>query len=246
MYGILKKKYGQNFLIDKNVLDKISNLITEKNLIIIEIGPGDGRLTEYVLKHAPKNLKIIEVDPNLIPLLSSKYNHFKNVKIINRDILEYELNGNIDLIISNLPYNISSQILVKICLMENIPSKLILMFQKEFAQRLLETKLNSLNSLVSCFYKIKSNFNVSRNSFKPIPKVDSTVLTLTKRSDLLLTREELEEFINFKRNLFSYKRKKLSNLLKDYSIDNLDIDLNKRVENLSLNQLLYIFRKINF
>ena len=69
---------------------------------------------------------------------------------------------------------------------------------------------------------------------------------MTKRSDLLLTREELEEFINFKRNLFSYKRKKLSNLLKDYSIDNLDIDLNKRVENLSLNQLLYIFRKINF
>ena len=73
--------------------------------------------------------------------------------------------------------------------MANIPSKLILMFQKEFAQRLLETKLNSLNSLVSCFYKIKSNFNVSRNSFKPIPKVDSAAYI--DKETFTINREEL-------------------------------------------------------
>ena len=82
--------------------------------------------------------------------------------MINQDILKYQFNEKIDLIISNLPYKISSQILVKICSLSNLPDNLILMFQKEFAQRLLENKLNSLNSLVNCFYDIEKNFDVSK------------------------------------------------------------------------------------
>ena len=72
MYGILKKKYGQNFLIDQNIIKKICNLISRKNLNIIEIGPGDGRLTEQILIYEPKELKIIEIDPDLIPILKIK------------------------------------------------------------------------------------------------------------------------------------------------------------------------------
>ena len=161
MYGTLKRKYGQNFLIDQNILKKICNLISGIGLHIIEIGPGDGRLTEKLLMSEPQGLKIIEIDPDLIPILESKFGKYKIIKIINENILHYPLKEKIDLIVSNLPYNISSQILVKICLMENPPINLILMFQKEFAERLMDKKLNSLNSLVNCFYEIDNSFNVS-------------------------------------------------------------------------------------
>ena len=85
------------------------------------------------------------------------------------------------MVISNLPYNISSQVLVNLSSREIVPNYMILMFQKEFAKRLLENKLNSLNSLIKCVYDIKLSFNVSRNCFYPIPKVDSSVLTFKKK-----------------------------------------------------------------
>ena len=245
MYGTLKKKYGQNFLIDQNVLKKICTLISEKGLNIIEIGPGDGRLTEEVLLSEPQELKIIEIDPDMIPILESKFSEYQNIKIINENILYYPLNEKIDLIVSNLPYNISSQILVKICLMENPPINLILMFQKEFAERLTDKKLNSLNSLVNCFYKIDNNFNVSKNCFRPIPKIDSTVLFFKRNKNILLNKIEVNEFIKFKRNLFSHKRKTLNNQLKDYNFDKKKFDLSMRVEDISLQELLEIFREIN-
>ena len=245
MHAILKKKYGQNFLIDKNILVKISNLIPENFLNIIEIGPGDGRLSSYIINFKPNLLKLIEVDSDLIPILNSKFKKENNIKIVNEDILKYKLNEKIDLIISNLPYNISSQILVKICLMNNLPNNLILMFQKEFAQRLIDKKLNSLNSLVKCFYDINLKFNVSRNCFKPSPKIDSSVLFFSLKEKILLSKNEINKFIEFKRGLFSYKRKSLKNLLRGINISNNEFDLSKRVEQISLEELIKIFRNIN-
>ena len=245
MYGTLKKKYGQNFLFDQNIIKKICNLISSKNLKIIEIGPGDGRLTEQVLLYEPKELKIIEIDPDLIPTLKSKFNKNQNIKIINENILTYQLTGKIDLIISNLPYNISSQILVKICLMENPPAYLILMFQKEFAERLIDKKLNSLNSLVNCFFEINNSFNVNKNCFRPIPKINSTVLLFKRKEKILLEKIEINEFIKFKKNLFSHKRKILNNLLKNYNFNKENFDLGLRIEDFKLNELLKIFREIN-
>ena len=245
MYGTLKKKYGQNFLIDQNIIKKICDLVSSINLKIIEIGPGDGRLTEQVLLSEPLELKIIEIDSDLIPILKSKFNKNKNIKIINDDILNYSFIENVDLIISNLPYNISSQILVTICLMKNPPINLILMFQKEFAKRLLDKKLNSLNSLVNCFYEIKNSFNVSKNCFRPIPKIDSTVLSFKRKKNILLEKNEINEFIKFKRKLFSHKRKTLNNLLKDNNFNKEKFDLKLRVEDINLQQLLNLFREIN-
>ena len=245
MYETLKKKYGQNFLIDKNILTKISELINEKYLKIVEIGPGDGRLSEFILKFEPKELKLIEIDSDLIPLLNFKFSNNQNVKIINEDILNYNLIEKTDLVISNLPYNISSQILVRMCLMKSLPYKLVLMFQREFAMRLLDKKLNSLNSLVNCFYDINFSFNVSRNSFRPIPKIDSTVLKFSLKKDVLLKRYEIQRFIEFKRNLFSYKRKSLNKILKNIDFLKSNFDLSKRVEELSLIDLLKLFRAIN-
>ena len=121
---------------------------------------------------------------------------------------------------------------------------MILMFQKEFAKRLLENKLNSLNSLIKCVYDIKLSFNVSRNCFYPIPKVDSSVLTFKKKNKSLLSYNEIENFILFKRRLFSFKRKSLKNILKKYDL-NEKFNLNYRVEDLKLTELIKLFKAIN-
>ena len=245
MSFVLKKKYGQNFLIDQNILVKISNLINSENLNILEIGPGDGKLTEKIIMKKPSKLTLIEIDKDLIENLEEKYSSNKKINLINADILDYEINNDYELIISNLPYNISSQILVKLSTMSISPDTLILMFQKEFAQRLLDEKLNSINSLVKCFYSIKLNFNVSKSCYRPIPKVDSTVLTFKKLKKKLLKIEEINKFIIFKRNLFSHKRKSLKNLLKKYELKS-NINLNLRVEDLKLDELVKIFRAASF
>ena len=119
------------------------------------------------------------------------------------------------------------------------------MFQREFALRVLDKKLNSINSLVNCFYDIKFNFNVSKNCFRPIPKVDSSVLTFKKLSESLLSKNEVDNFIIFKRQLFSQKRKSLKNVLKKYNLkEKFNLDL--RVENLELRELINLFRSISF
>ena len=245
MSVVLKKKFGQNFLIDKNIINNISNLIPSKNLNILEIGPGDGRLTDRIILKKPNKLTLVEIDKTLMSTLTEKFSKYKNIKIINSDILAFDFEKKYELIISNLPYNISSQILVKLSLLDNTPELLILMFQKEFALRVLDKKLNAINSLIKCFYDVKSNFNVSKNCFRPIPKVDSTVLTFKKIKKKLKDKEETEKFILFKRNLFSHKRKTLRSNLKDYKIEN-QFDLNLRVENLKLEELIKLFRATNF
>ena len=245
MSFVLKKKYGQNFLIDQNILSKISNLINSENLSILEIGPGDGKLTEKIILKKPSILTLVEIDNDLIKNLEEKFSSNNKINLINADILDYEIKNDFELIISNLPYNISSQILVKISTMSISPDTLILMFQKEFAQRLLDKKLNSINSLVKCFYSIKLNFNVSKNCYRPIPKVDSSVLTFKRLKKKLLKIEEINKFIIFKRNLFSHKRKSLKNLLKKYDLNN-NFNLNLRVEDLKLDELIRIFRATSF
>ena len=245
MSVILKKKFGQNFLIDNNNLNKISNLIPSENLNILEIGPGNGSLTDKILLKKPSKLTLIEIDNDLKENLKKKYQFNNNVKLINADILKILLKTKYQLVISNLPYNISSQILVKLSLLNYVPEILILMFQKEFAKRLLDKKLNSINSLVRCFYDVKLKFNVSKNCFRPIPKVDSTVLTFRKIKKRLITKKEINDYIIFKRKLFSHKRKSLRNILKKYKLNN-NFDSNLRVENLKLEQLIRLFRETNF
>ncbi len=244
MYENLKKKFGQNFLIDKNILLKITNLIDSNNLDILEIGPGSGKLTDYIILKKPKKLTLIEIDNYLVEDLKVKYSKFNYIQLVNANILEIELKETYQLVISNLPYNISSQIIVKLALLNKSPDRLILMFQKEFAQRLLDKKINSINSLIKCFYDVKLSFNVSKNCFRPIPKVDSSILVFSKKDKKLLRESEVNDFIVFKRHLFSHKRKSLKNLLRQYHLEK-DFNLKLRVENLDLETLIRIFRKVN-
>ena len=231
MYVKLKKKYGQNFLIDDNITKKIIDLINHNNLNILEIGPGDGKLTNKLINKKPKKLDLIEIDIELVKNLKDKFKDHNFLNVINNDILKYDIKNNYDLVISNLPYNISSQVLIKLSLMREVPNEMILMFQKEFATKLLENKLNSINSIINCFFKIRLKFHVSKNCYRPIPKVDSSVLKFEKLNKSLIKTNEIESFIKFKRYLFSYKRKSLRNLLKRYKfIDNFNLSM--RAENL--------------
>ena len=245
MYVKLKKKYGQNFLIDENIANKIVDLINFKKLKILEIGPGDGKLTNKIISKNPKKLELIEIDKDLTKILKDKFKNNKHINVINKNVLKHEINDKYDLVISNLPYNISSQVLVKLSIMDNAPNEMILMFQKEFATKLLENRLNSINSIVKCFFKIKLKFHVSKNCYRPIPKIDSTVLKFEKLNKCLLKKNEIDNFIKFKRYLFSHKRKSLKNLLKKYEI-NSNINLDIRAERLELKMLIKIFREINF
>ena len=244
MYVKLKKKYGQNFLIDENIANKIVDLITFNKLKILEIGPGDGKLTNKIIEKKPKKLELIEIDKDLILILKEKFRNYNFINIINKDVLKYEIKNNYDLIISNLPYNISSQVLVKLSTMDLAPKEMILMFQKEFATKLLEKNLNSINSIVNCFFKIELKFHVSKNCYRPIPKIDSSVLKFEKLDKCLLKNNEIDNFIKFKKYLFSYKRKSLKNLLKKFKI-NTNINLDMRAEKLELEMLIKIFREIS-
>ena len=244
MYDNLKKKFGQNFLIDNNIQTKISNLIPSYNLNIIEIGPGDGRLTQKIIEKKPRKLTLIEKDIDLIKKLNDKFSKYGYVDILNSDFLEIDIKDKYHIIISNLPYNISSQVIAKISLLKNSPNFLILMFQKEFAMRLTDKKINSINSLINCFYKIDYKFEVSRNCLRPIPKVDSRVLTFAKIKKKLIEDHEINKFIEFKRYLFSHKRKSLGNLLKKFNLVS-NFDLSLRIEDLELKDLINIFRQIN-
>ena len=245
MYDNLKKKYGQNFLIDKNISLKIINLISQDNLNILEIGPGDGKLTEKILEKKPNNLDIIEIDKDLIKDLNKKFLKYKFINIINNDVIKSNLDKDYDLVISNLPYNLSSKVLEKLILIKNVPKFMILMFQKEFAERLLNKNLNSINSLIKCFFSVEFKFNVSNNCFRPSPKIQSSVLVFNKLNKSLISKKEIESFIKFKRYIFSYKRKTLRKILKKYDIEN-NFNLDLRAENLNLVDLIKIFRAINF
>lgn len=244
MPTFLKKKFSQNFLIDGNILNKIGNLIPAQNLNILEIGPGDGKLTDKIILKKPKNLTLVEIDEELVKELNKKYFKYEAINLIKSDILKLKLEKKYHLIISNLPYHISSQILLKLILLEKNPEILILMFQKEFAQRVLDKKLNSLNSIVKCFYSVKLNFNISKNCFRPIPRVDSSILTFKKLEKKLIKRNEIDNFILFKRKLFTQKRKSLKSILKKYTLSD-NFNLNLRVENLELTELIKLYRSIS-
>ena len=181
-----KKSLGQNFLIDKNIIKKITNLTKVKNRNIIEIGPGKGALTDEILKGNPKSLSIIEKDFKLFKQLLSKYSDKNNVNVINGDILKLDLDKigkKNSVIFGNLPYNISSQILIKILRLKKWPpffDDLILMFQKELGDKIIGKYLTSNYSRLSILsnfkLKLSEKFRVSPNCFFPKPKVNSLVL----------------------------------------------------------------------
>jgi len=240
-----KKSLGQNFLIDREVLELIVSTVDIANKEILEIGPGSGNLTNYILKKNPTKIFVIEKDDELALLLNEKFDN--QIEIINNDILKIDENkiSNQKLIVfGNLPYNISTAILSK--WITNIDKKiwfesLVLMFQKEVANRIIAESNNSnygrLSILTNWKLNVKKIIDIKPESFSPRPKVVSSLLLFTpKENSFELKNAKNLELIT--RVFFSQRRKMLKKPFNQIFTnakevaDKFDIDLNLRPQNL--------------
>ena len=243
---IPKKSLGQNFLKDEKIISDIANIgnINDKQ-IVLEVGPGTGALTKKILEKKPKKLIVIEKDKLLANNLQTKYGD--NLEIVNDDMLNVSYNKfhNKNIIIfGNLPYNISTQILVKwikINELDKFCKKFVLMFQKEVADRII-SKVNTKNygrlSIVSNWkMEIKKRFDIEPESFKPSPKVRSTLLTFVPKKNFIKFKnpENLEHVTNI---FFSQRRKMIKHPMKflfnnfEEIAKKLSLDLSLRPQNL--------------
>ena len=230
-----KKSLGQNFLIDKNILNKIINVAPIKDKSILEIGPGTGNLTSYILKKNPKKFIVIEKDKNLVMDLKRL---FKNkITIINQDILEVEekLLANDKLnVFGNLPYNISTEILCKWIL--NLDKKefwfsnLILMFQKEVADSYLckPPKMKFLSNCIQIYSNPELILNVDPESFEPMPNVKSSVINLILKPAKNIPKTP-EKVISTIKIGFDSPRKKIRNSFTGIERDNLPIGVSTEI-----------------
>jgi 16S rRNA (adenine1518-N6/adenine1519-N6)-dimethyltransferase len=240
-----KKSLGQNFLIDREVLDLIVSSCDVTNKEILEIGPGTGNLTTYILKKKPQKIYVVEKDDELALLLKDKFEN--EIEVINNDILKVEENKISDqklTVFGNLPYNISTEILSKWII--NIGKKiwfesLVLMFQKEVADRIIaesnSSKYGRLSILTNWKLNVKKIIDIRPESFSPRPKIDSSLLLFTPKKDSF----ELKDAKNLEmitRVFFSQRRKMLKKPFNQIFMNAKDvaqkfnIDLNLRPQNL--------------
>ena len=240
-----KKNLGQNFLTDRNILEKIINLTSIKDKNILEVGPGTGNLTSFILKKNPKKFFVVEKDNDLAMKL--KDNFKDQLTVINKDILEIDetllLNEKVT-VFGNLPYNISTEILSKWIV--NLKDSfwfdcLILMFQKEVADRII-AKFNTstygrLSILSNWKLIIKKICDIKPESFSPRPKIDSSLLFFSPKQDFYKIKDP-KNLEKVTRIFFNHRRKMLKKPFNQLFngdqkvLENLKIDLNLRPQNL--------------
>ena len=240
-----KKSLGQNFLNDKNILEKIVNTVHISNKTIMEVGPGTGNLTSYILKKKPKKIYVIEKDINLIDVLSSKFKD--QLFIINEDILnidETKMFNEKAVVFGNLPYNISTEILSKWItnLKDNFWfENLILMFQKEVADRIIAKSNTSqygrLTILSNWKLKVRKICDVKPSAFFPKPKVESSILIFSPKEDYIKIND-VKSLETITRIFFNQRRKMIKKPFNQLFngdqrvLNKLKIDLNLRPQNI--------------
>tara|TARA_B100002052_G_C15877681_1_gene597722 strand:+ start:2334 stop:3071 length:738 start_codon:yes stop_codon:yes gene_type:complete len=237
-----KKKWGQNFLVDPNIIKKIIHTLEIKSKDqILEIGPGKGALT-FSIK--AQKVFAIEIDKDLCDLLSRKKQ--KNLTIINEDILKTNIeNLKINKVVGNLPYNISSQIIFKI-LKNNNWDTAIFMIQKELAERIISKEgskqYGRISVMIQSLCDVKREFNVSPNCFSPKPNVSSTIISLKKKKKIVFDYDKFEYVV---KKIFSQRRKKIKNTLTQISnYDELRNYTDKRPEQISVEDYIKIASQI--
>ena len=264
----IKKKFGQNFLVDNNILNGIVNASElNKNIGVIEIGPGLGSLTEHLVNNAGFVL-CYEIDSELISYLEDNLKSYSNFKILNQDILEADINNDIETyfknydriyVVANLPYYITTPIILGLLEKTDRISKYVMMMQKEVADRICgnpKTKdYNALSIAIKYRAEAKKAFNVSRECFIPAPNVDSSVIVLNVYENKKYNVLDEELFFKFIRLCFSQRRKTLINNLQNYydkdfiveMLNHFNIKLTVRSEELDIIDFInfsdYIVRK---
>ena len=246
-----KKKFGQNFIVDGNVIDKIiDSSLVDKNTMVIEVGPGAGSLT-YKLCGAVKNVLCYEVDSSLKEILSSNLSGFSNYDVKYCDFLTADVVSDLKgysydklFVVANLPYYITTPIIMKI-IEDKVPvDKIVVMVQKEVGDRFKAVPgskdYGSLSVFLNYYFDVTKLMDISRNIFIPKPNVDSIVVSFSrKKSSYSLKNEDL--FFKLVRDSFTQKRKTLRNNLRGYDLDVIEnvlskygYDLSVRAEALSI------------
>jgi len=246
-----KKSLGQNFLQDKNILTNIVKCAgITGNSLTIEIGPGSGNLTKEIAK-VSKQVLCYEIDTRLEDILDTNLKDFSNIDIIFEDFLKRDIKKDIEkynydnlYLVANLPYYITTPILEKV-IASKLPFKHItVMIQKEVGERFSAKpgtkEYNSLTVYLNYYFNLKKEFIVSRNAFIPKPNVDSIVVSLIKKDNLLKLKNQ-EHFNKLLRESFKFKRKNIKNNLKSYDLNIIEMvlkkynyDLTVRAEDLAL------------
>ena len=247
MYSI-KKSLGQHFLKDENICKKIIAALHERPYTrLLEIGPGAGAITKYLLQEKNIDFKAIELDQEKVNYLLTTYPFLEN-KIIHGDFLEMKNPfGSSFTIVGNFPYNISSQILFKILEWKQHVECVVGMFQKEVAQRVASKEGNKIygvtSVLVQAFFKVEYLFDVHEKCFQPPPKVKSGVIRLLPNTGVYSMRSE-KDFFYLVKTAFNQRRKMLRNAVKElFETSILSESLfDKRAEQLSVQQ----FAKLTF
>lgn len=254
-----QKKYGQNFLVDPNIVEKIASLSADKDHISLEIGPGIGSLTEMLAKYSKKVIAF-EIDDRLIPVLKDDLAHLDNVEIINQDFLNVDLNtlsfkDEIINVAANLPYYVTTPILFKLFESDLKIAKISVMVQKEVADRFKakvnDEDYNALSVIVNYLYDVHVLTQVPASVFYPRPRVDSTVITFVPKVER--DKEFEKKFFKLVKLSFTQRRKTLyNNLRTEYSselvedmLKKLDMKTSIRAQELSLDDFMKIYEVLN-
>lgn len=242
-----KKKFGQNFLIDDSIARNIVENIKINNRNIIEIGPGNLAITKYILEKKPKNFVAIEIDKEIV----DKYKEKKNISqfLINEDALKFNelsfFKNEKFSIISNLPFNASSKLLIKwlnLHSQKNCIVEMLLMFQKELADRIVSKenskKYGRISILAQSQFNISNKILVKKENFLPVPKVDAQVLKFENLKNKILHKKSFDKLEKLTSFFFNSRRKKnkkkIEKIFNQKKINelNLDIFYEKRAENI--------------
>lgn len=245
----LKKKLGQHFLVDQNIINKlVRNISPNSKDIIVEIGPGDGAMTKLIIPFV-KKMYLIEKDIDLINELVFILEKYKNSNIINQDILKYDFSifNNPFRVVGNLPYNISTEIIFKMCKVNNILD-MHFMLQKEVVDRMVSIPNSKiygrLSVMTQAYFITEKLFDISENVFIPKPKVKSSFIRLLPRKSVFNNDMHEEVFSKIVKSAFEGRRKmirkSLNNYLSDYDYDNIKVNPKLRAENLTVDDYLLI------
>ena len=245
----LKKKLGQHFLVDQNIINKlVRNISPNSKDIIVEIGPGDGAMTKLIIPFV-KKMYLIEKDIDLINELDFIIEKYKNSNVINQDILKFDfcITDNPFRVVGNLPYNISTEIIFKMCKVNNIVD-MHFMLQKEVVDRIVSAPNSKiygrLSVMTQAYFITEKLFDISENVFIPKPKVKSSFIRLLPRKSVFKNDVHEEVFSNVVKSSFEGRRKmirkSLNNYLNDNDYKNINVNPKSRAENLTVDDYLLI------
>jgi 16S rRNA (adenine1518-N6/adenine1519-N6)-dimethyltransferase len=260
-YGLFaKKRLGQHFLIDRNILNKVIRTAqVEKGDIILEVGPGLGEMTLALAQHAKKVIAV-EIDSKLAVILKQKVEDFSNVEVVKSDILKMDFNlflkkeGHLIKVVANLPYQITTPLLFRFIESKKVFSTLTLMLQKEVAERMVASpgrkEYGPLSIFIQMFSDVSIRFFIKPSAFFPPPKVESAVVRMSFKEKPVVKLEDEEWFKKVVKGCFGYRRKTLMNALKhsglplpqsvEPKLEKIRIDPQRRPETLTIQDLVHL------